>query len=93
MELANEGRVQYGARDVTVRMRIVSNMKRERTSLFIHRNIKSIRTGSASESAELHDVIGFRSKTTHKRFGIHAAIFQTCCKDAMLRVISREQIV
>ena len=40
MELANKGRVQYGARDITVRMRIVCNMKREGTSLIIYRHIE-----------------------------------------------------
>jgi hypothetical protein len=66
MKLANKGGVQYGARDVTVRMRIVSNMKRERTCLIIYRKIKSTRTGSDSEPTELHDVVGFRSETTHE---------------------------
>ena len=67
MKLANKGRVHYGARDViTVRMGIVSNMKRERTSLVMYRHIKSTRTGSDSEPTELHDVVGFRSDTTHK---------------------------
>ena len=67
MKLANKGRVQYGARDVTVRMGIVSNMKRERTSLMIYKNIKSTRTGSeCSEPTELHNVDGFRGETTQK---------------------------
>ena len=56
MELADEGRVQYGARDVAVRMRIVSNMKREHTSLIIYRNIKSSRTGSDSKATELYEI-------------------------------------
>ena len=66
MKLANKGRVQYGARDVTVRMGIVSDMKSERTSLVIYRNVKSTGTGSDSEPTELHDVVRFRSETTHK---------------------------
>ena len=57
MKLANKGMVQYGARDVTVGMGIVSNMTRVRTSLVIYRNIKSTRTGSDSEPTELHDVV------------------------------------
>ncbi len=35
VELADEGRVQNGARDVAVRMRIVSNMKRTHFSYHI----------------------------------------------------------
>ena len=57
MKLANKGRVQKRAMDVTVRIGIVSNMKRERTSLVMYRNVKSTRTGSDSEPTELHDAV------------------------------------
>ena len=66
VELADEGRVQYGARDVAVRMRIVSNMKRENTSLIKYRNIKSSRTSSDSKATELYDFAGFRRQATHE---------------------------
>jgi hypothetical protein len=66
VELADEGRVQYGARDVAVRMRIVSNMKRENTSLIKYRNIKSSRTSSDSKATKLYDFAGFRSQATHE---------------------------
>ncbi len=74
---------------VAVGMRIVSNMKREHTSLVIYRNIKSSRTGSDSKAIELYDFAGLRSQPHMSDLAYTPPSSQQVVKTS-LRIISGE---